>query len=383
MGNSLKVDGRAPIHAFYSSKAWIEGAAVQQLEAVAALPGIRAVASMPDLHPGKYGPVGCAILADAIHPAFVGGDIGCGMALFALDLPLRKLRVDRAAERLRSIECPWDAGSIVGTLRTEGLAPSSFDASLGTIGGGNHFCELQAVEDILAPDVAEKVGLNKERAFLLVHSGSRGLGHAIMEEQVAEGLRALAPESEEGRVYLAKHDHALRWASLNRRIIAMRAAEALRTQMRLVCEQSHNLAELRGDGVLHRKGAAPSDKGLAPLPGSRGALSYVVEPMRDAAEESLASLAHGAGRKYDRKSMFGRVGKTRSDRERLARNPFGGIVLCEDRYVLIEEAPEAYKSIDRVIEDLESFGLARPVASFRPLVTLKRVAPGCGCGEAR
>ena len=71
MGNSHDVDGRAPVHAFYSAKSWIEGTAVRQLEAVARIPGISAVAGMPDLHPGKFGPVGCAILADHIHPAFV------------------------------------------------------------------------------------------------------------------------------------------------------------------------------------------------------------------------------------------------------------------------------------------------------------------------
>jgi release factor H-coupled RctB family protein len=349
MGNSPPVDGPAPIRHFYSSKAWIEGLAVRQLETVAALPGVRAVAAMPDLHPGKYGPVGCAILADAIHPAFVGGDIGCGMALFALDLPLRKLRIDRAAARLREIDCPWD-GDIAGARAAEGLDLSAFDASLGTIGGGNHFCELQAIDEILSPEAAAAAGLDRNCAFLLVHSGSRGLGHAIMEAELAEGLRALDPDSAAGRDYLRRHDHALRWASLNRRVIARRAAQALRAQARLICELSHNLAERRADGVLHRKGAAPADRGLAPLPGSRGARSYLVAPRADAAPESLASLAHGAGRKYDRRSMHGRVGGARSAREKLMRNPFGGIVLCDDRDLLIEEAPDAYKPIDRVID---------------------------------
>src|SRR5882724_7883443 len=78
MGTSPKVDGCAPIHVFASSKSWIEGNATLQLQQVAGLPGVRAVAAMPDLHPGKYGPVGCAILADRIHPQLVGSDIGCG-----------------------------------------------------------------------------------------------------------------------------------------------------------------------------------------------------------------------------------------------------------------------------------------------------------------
>ncbi len=87
--------------------------------------------------------------------------------------------------------------------------------------------------------------------------------------------------------------------------------------------------------------------------------------------EALCSLAHGAGRKFDRGAMHGRAGTTKSELVRLARNPFGGIVVCEDRDLLVEEAPEAYKNIARVIEDLSTFGLARVVATFRPLVTFK------------
>ncbi|MBS0242081.1 MAG: RtcB family protein, partial [Proteobacteria bacterium] len=79
MGNSPTVAGRAPIHVFASSKAWIEGDATRQLEMVASMPGVSAVAAMPDLHPGKFGPVGCAVLSDRIHPQLIGSDIGCGM----------------------------------------------------------------------------------------------------------------------------------------------------------------------------------------------------------------------------------------------------------------------------------------------------------------
>lgn len=369
MGNSHRVDGRAPVHGYYSSSSWIEGAAMRQLEAVADIPGVRAVAGMPDLHPGKFGPVGCAILADHIHPAFVGSDAGCGMALFALDIAARRIRIDKAADRLRDVATPYD-GDIASELASGGLAPSDFDAALGTIGGGNHFCELQALEEVFDASC----GLDRDRAYLLVHSGSRGLGHQLLERQVADGLRPLAPDSEDGRTYLAAHDHALRWASLNRRIIARRAATALRCEADPVCECSHNCVAHRADGVLHRKGAAPSDQGVVVVPGSRGALSYLVAPLATAPNEALASIAHGAGRKFDRASMIGRVGTTKSDRERLARNPFGGRVICEDRALLAEEAPEAYKPIGGVIADLEAFGLARVVASFRPLVTVKKIA---------
>ena len=101
-----------------------------------------------------------------------------------------------------------------------------------------------------------------------------------------------------------------------------------------------------------------------------------MEPLAAERPETLASLAHGAGRKYDRASMHGRAGATKSDRARLARNPFGGLVVCEDRDLLVEEAPEAYKSIDRIVADLVEFGLARVVATFRPLVTYKTAGSG-------
>jgi release factor H-coupled RctB family protein len=227
MGNSHIVDGRALVHGFYSSRSWIEGAAVRQLEAVAEIPGVCAVAGMPDLHPGKFGPVGGAILADKIHPAFVGSDVGCGMALFALDIAARRLRIDKAADKLRNIERPYD-GDIASEIEAAGLAPSAFDASLGTIGGGNHFCELQAVEEVFD----DSCGIDRDRAYLLAHSGSRGLGHTLPEQQMTARLQPLDPDSDEGRSYMRAHDHAMRWASANRRLIARRAAEALRCERR-------------------------------------------------------------------------------------------------------------------------------------------------------
>jgi release factor H-coupled RctB family protein len=322
--------------------------------------------------------VGCSILADRIYPELVGSDIGCGMGLFQLDIAVRKLRIDRAAERLTALDGAWD-GDLAAALAEAGLRPTPFDASLGTVGGGNHFCELQAIEEIAEPEVARRAGLDKARAFVLVHSGSRGLGYAILQAHLsavggkgsAGETAALDPLADAGHAYLSRHDLAVRWAALNRRIIALRAAEAARADCQAVADLSHNLVETTGNGVLHRKGTAPADRGLVPIPGSRGTLSYLVEPLASARPEALASLAHGAGRKYDRASMHGRIRTGKADRAELARNPFGGVIVCEDRNLIVEEAPEAYKSIDRVIADLADFGLARVVATFRPLVTFK------------
>lgn len=377
MGTSLPVGGRAAIHVFPSSKSWIEGTATQQLEYVAGLPGIQSVAAMPDLHPGKYGPVGCAILADRIYPQFVGSDIGCGMGLFQLDIAVRKLRLDRLADRLGALDQPWD-GDAGAMLAAAGLGVTDFDASLGSIGGGNHFCEVQAVEDIVDPEAARRLGLDAGRAVVLVHSGSRGLGAAILEQHLTGGDTAVAQESEAGRAYLERHDRAVAWARLNRRIIAERAAIAAQAGLEPLADLAHNMVEMvTSDGAqpaaLHRKGAAAADRGLVPVPGSRGTLSYLVEPLAAARPETLASLAHGAGRKYDRASMHGRVQARKSDVARLERNPFGGVVVCGDHDLLIEEAPDAYKNIERVIADLVEFGLARVVATFRPLVTFKKM----------
>lgn len=370
MGTLSEVDGHAPVHAYYSPQSWIEGTAVSQAEHVAGLPGVCQVATMPDLHAGKYGPVGCSILATDVYPAFAGSDIGCGMALFQLDVPVRKLRLEAAAERLAALEGPW-AGDRASLLSDYGLQPGPFDESLGTVGGGNHFCEVQATEEIRDAALVEALGLEPDRALLLIHSGSRGLGYSILQEQMKDGLASLPADSEAAARYFAAHDNAFQWAALNRLVIAMRAAEALRTDFRVLADLSHNFIERTAGGILHRKGAAPADRGPVPVPGSRATLSYLMQPSAAAPPDALASLAHGAGRKHDRASMHGRVKTAKSDLARLARNPFGGYVVCTDRNLLVEEAGEAYKSINGVIDDLERFGLADVTATMRPLVTFK------------
>lgn len=374
MGNSERDAGTAhalpaPVHTFYSASSWIEGAAVDQLKTVAAMDGVTAVAAFPDLHPGKYGPVGSAILSANIHTHLIGNDIGCGMTLFALDLPARKLRLDKAAKKLRALEGAWD-GPVSERLEEEGLVKDHHAAGLGTIGGGNHFCEIQTVSEDLDSAELASLGLEKGSLVMLVHSGSRSLGASVFSAFSADHT-GIDPASETAQAYLAEHDRAVAFARLNRRIIAERAAEALRTDLRLISDAPHNLIERHGDAFLHRKGAAKADEGPIPLAGSRDTLSYLVRPTgRDPA--SLASLAHGSGRKYDRGSMVGRAGTKKSDRNALERTSFGGYVVCEDRQLLIEEAPIAYKPSGQVLDDLVAARLATPVAALAPLLTFKK-----------
>ena len=230
-GSAASADA-APIHRFYSSNTWIEGAAEEQLSLVSEMAGVSHVAAFPDLHPGKYGPVGSAILADRIYPQLIGNDIGCGMSLYALDLTARKLRLDKAAQKLRALEGVW-TGDAATRLSQAGLARDLHTQALGTIGGGNHFCELQVVDDINLSGLQTSPIVQKGDLMLLVHSGSRSLGMAVFGS-VLDGLSGLDPDKPEGRSYLAAHADAVRWASLNRQLIAERAADALRTDLRLI-----------------------------------------------------------------------------------------------------------------------------------------------------
>nr|WP_245440632.1 RNA ligase RtcB family protein [Rhizobium phaseoli] len=362
----------AIINRFFSSSAWNEGAALDQLDEMSRLPGVSEIAAFPDLHPGKYGATGVAVLSSRLHPLLIGNDIGCGMSLFGLDLPLRKLKIDKAVERLRRLEMQA-IGDTGERLAEAGLPADLAPDALGTIGGGNHFCELQAVEDLA--EGGRSAGLDDYGLYLLVHSGSRSLGAAVFSQTVTahSGLAAgLDPGSETGAAWLARHDRCVAWASLNRRLVAVRAAASLRADLRLIADIPHNLVRRSERGFVHYKGAAAVAPGeLAPIAGSRASLSHLVVASAGVSR-SLGSISHGAGRKYDRATMHGRVGRNRSEREQLLRNPWGGIAICDDRGLVVEEAAPAYKDAGQVVSDLEREGLITMLASLRPLVTFKK-----------
>ena len=329
------------------------------------------VAGFPDLHPGKYGPVGCAVLSSRLHPRLISSDIGCGMSLFALDMSSRKLKIDKAARRLRELQEPYreDVGA---RLLAAGLPEDLEPGSLGSIGGGNHFCELQTLSEC-GPE-AEALGLSEGSLMLLIHSGSRSLGMNIFSTVFDHPTEGLDPESLEARDYLSAHDQAVAWASLNRQIIAERAADALRCEVRLVTDSPHNLVEMTEGGILHRKGAARARAGYpTPLAGSRETDSHLL--MADeAVATALHSLAHGAGRKYDRSSMHGRVQGRKSDLVAMAQPGPNQRVICDDKDLMIEEAGTAYKDVDRVLADLEREGLAHSIARLSPIITFKKAA---------
>ncbi|UWR53661.1 RNA ligase RtcB family protein [Phaeobacter inhibens] len=367
-GRASAVSGDGVITKFYTPAAWIEGRAEAQLEEIAGWTGVQKIAGFPDLHPGKYGPVGCAVLADRIFPQLIGNDMGCGMSLFQLDLPVRKLKLEKALRRMRVLGEPTTKDQH-WRLEDAGLPTDLIATSLGTVGGGNHFCEVQTLAE-----VDDGTRLDASRLYLLVHSGSRGFGNAVLGSVPDDAFAGLDPDNDTALAYRQDHKRAVRWASLNRQIIAERAAEALRADLMLLVDVPHNLLVRHGDGWLHRKGAAIAAQGFVPLAGSRASASYLLSSSGH--EDALESLAHGAGRRYDRSSMHGRVRTKKSDIEAMQRTPFGGRILCEDRDMLIEEAPLAYKSAKSVVEDLERTGAAHSVAEFHPLLTFKKTRDG-------
>src|SRR3974377_1120325 len=169
-----------------SAKSWIEGESLHQLYATSKLEGMRLAVGFPDLHPGKGSPVGAAFVTEGlIYPYLIGGDIGCGMALFKTDLVRRDVKLDRWAQIPFDLEHVW-TDEILDVLAKEELESSDFDDSLGTLGGGNHFAELQAVEEVVNVREFKKLVLGKQQLVVLVHSGSRGLGETVLRDYVAE-----------------------------------------------------------------------------------------------------------------------------------------------------------------------------------------------------
>jgi release factor H-coupled RctB family protein len=362
------------VRLFASARSWIEGEALRQLYAAAKLEGMRLAVGFPDLHSGKGSPVGAAFVTEGfIYPHLIGGDIGCGMALFKTDLVQRDLKLNRWAELRFDLEHPWE-GDAHEVLAASELESTEFDEALGTIGGGNHFAELQAVEEVVNAREFRQLGLGKQQLVVLVHSGSRGLGESILrayaEEHQANGSDA---ESFAAAAYLRDHDLAVRWAETNRALIARRFVQALGTEAECLWDGCHNSVtrrEFEGEAVwVHRKGAVATEGEPVIIPGSRGSLSYLVKPIGEG-ESHAWSLAHGAGRKWARSETRLRM-RERFGTHQLTQTPLGGRVICERRELLYEEAPAAYKNIEDVVQDLVDARLVSVIATFRPLLTYK------------
>ena len=353
----------ASVTVFAAEGSWIESGAVTQCQQVAALDGMTHVAGMPDLHPGKGAPIGAAVASTVLYPHLVGSDIGCGIAVFPIEL--RRAEPQRLADRFPDLDRAtgpddpaWDA--------VDAGVPTDHQDSLGTLGRGNHFVELARVGAVLDAGHAARLRLAAGDLLLIVHSGSRGLGEAILRSHTE--LHGAGPAADPAD-YLPRHDDAVRWGSFNRRLMAARVARALGAEpTEPIVDECHNLVEVRDGSYLHRKGAARGDGRDVLVAGTRGTPSYLVAA--HAGPEANYSVAHGAGRKMSRADALVR-GRAKHTVEELRRTSLGSLVVCGDRQLLFEEAPSAYKRIEQVIGDLVGHGLATSVVTTVPVVTYK------------
>ena len=455
---SARQDMRVPARVFADEEILgeIEGdLSLQQLQNVATLPGVvEAAIAMPDIHQGYGFPVGGVAATElpdgVVSPGGVGYDINCGVRLLALPLTEPELGDRREAlvhEISRSV--PAGAGksgrldlddraldevlregprALVGVRaddvertesegRLDGADPAAVSerahvrgrGQLGTMGSGNHFVEVQMVEDVFDPPTAAAFGLATGQVTVLVHSGSRGLGHQVctdyvrlMDAQLAryrihlpDRQLACAPASSpEGRRYLAAMAAAANFAWANRQAIADSVRRAIgavlgkdvaeRTAQ--VYDVAHNVAKVETHGgrrvCVHRKGATrafPAGSEEIPaayrdvgqpvfVPGSMGTASFVLAGEPAAMDRSFGTTCHGAGRRLSRTAARKRIHGNELRRELEAR---GIVVRCPSPKGLAEEAPFAYKDVDRVVRVVERAGLARRVARLVPLGVVK------------
>jgi release factor H-coupled RctB family protein len=375
IGEKLFMDKNYSIIA--SPENWIEQTAIDQLIKLSCLQGIVKTVAFPDLHAGKGIPIGVSTMTEGIiYPHIIGNDIGCGMGLFKTGISLKKLKIDRIIKRLES----FDEFACINI--DDGLAEfKNMDLynpeKLGTIGGGNHFAELQVVDRVTDQDQMNHFGIEKDAVYILVHSGSRGFGESILRNSIElhQGQNGFRTGTDEFKEYFTCHDKALEWARINRELIAFRLLKgiSLKDSKEKILDITHNYLEEKNVGgkrcFIHRKGSVSTDNRLLIIPGSRGAHTYIVKPLRSG-EDHLFSAAHGAGRKWQRILCKGKLGN-KYDIETIRYSKFGSKVLCNDRNLLFEEAAESYKNIAQVIDTMVNYGLIEIIAMTKPLVTIK------------
>jgi tRNA-splicing ligase RtcB len=463
------VDGmRVPARVFATETLFAKAVAdraVLQIANVATLPGVvEATYAMPDIHWGYGFPIGgvAAMDVDAggvVSPGGVGFDIGCGVRLLRSSLswmrdvgPIIRDLVDvlgravprgvggkgrhgvggRELERvlLEGARFPISEGmgaeddlehsEDFGTLPDADLDALSERArerggpQLGSLGAGNHFLELQVVDAIFDDNAARVMRLFEDQVCVMIHSGSRGVGHQVCTDhlktidRLMPSLGIEVPDRQLACVplghsaadgYLGAMNGAGNFARANRQVLAHIAREAFGRvlkrgardlEMETVYDVSHNLAKIERYTVagrdrhlcVHRKGATrafgPGHPQLASIyrsigqpvlvPGSMGSASFVLVGRSDAAERSFASTCHGAGRAMSRT----KAKKVMSGAELRKQLESQGILVAKSQLKLLsEEAPYAYKDASEVVDACEGAGLSSPVARLRPVGVIK------------
>ena len=463
------VDGmRVPARIFASEALFqkaMEDRAVEQVANVATLPGIvGASLAMPDIHWGYGFPIGGVAATDvnaggAVSPGGVGFDIGCGVRLVRTDLSWEKdvkprikeltntlgnrvprgvggkgrmrLHRDEVDEVLRDgVKFPlargigWeeDAENVEDFGTLEGAEPDKISErakerggpQLGSLGAGNHFLEVQHIDEIRDRAAADAMGLFEGQVCVMIHSGSRGIGHQACQDYVREidrlmpklgiklpdrQLACVPMDHDKAQDYMAAMAAAGNYARANRHLLTDATREAFMKifgrpardlGMSVVYDISHNLAKIESydiDGeerqlCVHRKGATrafgPGHPELPDryrdigqpviIPGSMGTASYVLVGSNAARDKSFSSTCHGAGRAMSRTAAKKQMKGEDLKKELESR----GITLAASQWKLLsEEAPYAYKEVSEVVDTCEGAGISKVVARLRPVGVIK------------
>ena len=435
----------------------------QQVANVAHLPGIvKYSLAMPDMHWGYGFPIGGVAAFDMasgiVSPGGVGYDINCGCRMMTTKLHLDEIRnrmpelvtalfqnipsgvgstgplklspkdsrkvltdgakwtVEQGYGTHEDLEATEDRGVMAGAdpEKISDRAMERGKQQLGTLGSGNHFLEIEVVEEIFDPVAAAAFGLEQDQIAVMIHSGSRGLGYQVCDDYLARMVKHMGEmglnlpdrqlacaylESQAGRDYLAAMACAANYAWANRQMLMHWTRETFEAAlhktprelgMRLLYDVCHNIAKIETlpvDGTpvklcVHRKGATrayPPGHADVPeryrkagqpvlIPGDMGTGSYVLAGTDRAYEETFGSTCHGAGR------VMSRAQATKMSKGRVVHRDMadrGVIVMASGRGTLREEIPEAYKNLDEVVAVVHRAGISRKVARLRALGCIK------------
>lgn len=432
-----------------------------QLVNLATLPGIQKYSiAMPDVHEGYGSPIGGVAATDIeqqglISPGMIGYDINCGVRLLRSQFKFSEIK-DKLADlgtaifrdvpsgvgrgghlkldiaeldkvlrqgAMAMVERDYGTKDDLPHLESNGqlaqadpqfvsdLAKKRGSDQLGTMGAGNHFVEVQRVEKLIDSSVAEKLGLFEDQVVVMIHTGSRGLGHQVATDYIRNMLSAMPRyniqlpdrelagvpfETREGQQYFKAMASAANYAWANRQLITWEVRQAfinifgVQTQLEIVYDVAHNIGKLEEhqvDGqkkklLVHRKGATRSFGPGHPeihedyrevgqpvlIPGSMGTASYVLVGAKTAMQESFGSACHGAGRRMSRHAAKKQV---RGQKLKAELEHRGIVIRSRSMSGLAEEAPLAYKDVDNVVDVVEAAGLAKKVVRTVPLAVIK------------
>ncbi len=438
--------------------------APEQVANVAFLPGIQhASLAMPDIHWGYGFCIGGVCATDpreggVISPGGVGYDINCGVRLVRSNLFYREVKphIRTLVEELfrqiptgvgksgrfhfkakelrhllaegpqalldRGFVTPGDVEHTEAHGHLDGADPDAVsdraltrgEEQCGTLGSGNHFLEVQAVDHVFDEEAAAIFGLEKDMVCVMIHSGSRGLGYQVCDDALAmlrkapekygislpDRQLACAPvESPEGVKYLAAMRSAANFAWCNRQLLMHQARNVFASvfgrswqelQMNLIYDVCHNIAKFEEHTVegkkkrvwVHRKGATrafpPGHPEVPPayrkvgqpviIPGDMGRASWVLAGRPGSMAMTFGTTCHGAGRAMSRTAAVKEAAGRRIDKELEAR---GVIARAQSHRGLAEEQPKAYKDVDLVVDVVDRAGISRKVARMRPLGVIK------------